>query len=46
MPAKRLTAAGRTPVAAANGNFWVVSSQTPDGKVFSGITLQPACATA
>lgn len=36
--AKRLTAAGRTPVAAANGNFWVVSSQAPDGKVFNGIT--------
>ena len=36
--AKRLTSAGHKPVAAANANFWVVSSQTPDGGVFSGIT--------
>ncbi|MDE6491382.1 MAG: phosphodiester glycosidase family protein [Muribaculaceae bacterium] len=35
---KRLAEAGKRPVAAANGNFWIVSSQTPDGKVFNGIT--------
>lgn len=36
--AKRLKTTGKTPVAAANGNFWIVSSQTPDGKVFNSIT--------
>lgn len=36
--ASRLSSAGHKPVAAANANFWTVSSQTPDGGVFSGIT--------
>ncbi len=36
--ASRLASDGHKPVAAANGNFWALSSQTPDGGVFSGIT--------
>lgn len=36
--ASRLSAPGHKAIAAQNGNFWAVSSQAPDGKLFSGQT--------
>lgn len=36
--AARLSAPGHKPIAGQNANFWAVSSQAPDGKMFSSQT--------